>query len=202
MVALRQSLGLCDKKESKSGASTSNGLIEFERTLEEMFPFSLRTPEEPMGSLPTAGVLLKMSQCDAESRLEKLSECVEVLHDESAEKFEMRNGDRLGESCFSVPTIQSKDTGVRDFDDNKTQEIVSVSLGTHKSQDKEYIQHQSTRVPGTRVHSASEKTGSTSLNKKNLNWTSDILKNDVLAADPFGLLIVLLIVSVQPIYAI
>lgn len=199
MVALRQSLGLCDKKESKSGASTSNGLIEVERTLEEMFPFSLRTPEEPMGSLPTAGVLRKMSQCDAESRLEKLSEHVEVLHDESAERLEMRNGDRLGESCFSVPTTKSKDTGVRDFDDNKTPEIVSVALGTHKNQDNLTTSLLNT---ATRMHSASEKTASTSLNKKILNWTSDILKNDVLAADPFGLLIVLFIVSVQPIYAI
>lgn len=199
MVALRQSLGLCDKKESKSGASTSNGLIEVERILEEMFPFSLHTPEEPMGSLPTAGVLLKMSHCDAESRLEKLSERVEVLHDESAEKLEMRNGDRLSESCFSVPIPKSKDTDVRDFDDNKTQEIVSVALGTHNNQDNLTASLLNT---ATRIHSASEKAASSSVNKKFLNWTSDILKNDLLAADPFGLLIVLFIVSVQPVYAI
>lgn len=199
MVALRQSLGLCDKKESKSGASTSNGLIEVERILEEMFPFSLPTPEEPMGLLPTTGVLLKMAHCDAGSRSEKLSEPAEVLHDESAEKLEMENGAHFGESCFSVPIIKRKDTDVRDFDDNKTQEIVSVALGTHKNKDNLTTSLLNT---ATIIQSTSKKTASTSLNKKILNWTSDILKNDVLAADPFGLLIVLFIVSVLLIYVI
>lgn len=189
MVALRQSLGLCDEKESKLGTPASNGLIEVERILEEMFPFSLHAPEQPMGSLSTARVLLEISHCDAESRLEKLSEHDQVLHNEG---LGMRN-----ESCLSVPFNKSKDMDVRDFDDNK--EIMAVPPGTQKNQE---ILTTSLLNTATRIYSASEKAANSSVNTKILNWTSDILKNDVLSADPFGLLIVLFIVSVQPIYAI
>lgn len=191
---LRQSLGLLDRRESfqMSDKSALDDRIELEKILQEMFPSNPLNTDQLTVSLAAAEVSLEMPQHDNENNVQKNTVQKCLPYEDPVEELEIEDAmlcDAL--SCF--PLDKRKQRYIGDCKTDKLQLNVAVTC----IQEKQKQENVTTCLlnPVTSIKLSSGKPAVIRENHEMYNWPLDILRNGVLAADPFGLLIVFLIVS-------
>lgn len=192
---LRQSLGLLDRREGYqiSDKSALDDLIEVEKILQEMFPFNRLNTDQHTVSLAAAEVSLERSDYKDEHNVQKNTVLKCVPFEEPLKELEIGEDAVLCDALSCVPLAKRKHRYLGDFRPDELQVNVTVS----HIQEKQKQENVTTCLvnPVTSIKLSSAKKADISENHEAYNWPLDILRNGVLAADPFGLLIVFLIVS-------
>lgn len=194
---LRQSLGLLDRREGyeMSNKSALDDLIEVEKILQEMFPFNILNTDQHAVSLAAAAaeVSLERSDYEDEHNVQKNTVLKCLPFEEPVKELETGEDAVLCDALSCVPLAKRKHRYLGDFRPDELQLNVTVS----HIQEKQKQENVPTCLvnPVTSIKLSSAKKADISGNHEAYNWPLDILRNGVLAADPFGLLIVFLIVS-------
>lgn len=192
---LRQSLGLLERRENfqMSDKSALDDLIKLEKILQEMFPFNVLNTDQHTVSLAAAEVSLERSDDEDEHNVQKNTVLKCLPFEEPVMELEIGEDAVLCNALAYVPLAKRKQRYLGDFRSDELQLNVAVS----RIQDKQNHENVTTCIvnPVTSIKLLSAKKADSSENHEAYNWPLDILRNGVLAADPFGLLIVFLIVS-------
>lgn len=191
---LRQSLGLLDRREGfqMSDKSALDDVVEVEKILQEMFPFNILNTDQRTVSL-AAEVSLERSDYGDEHNVQKNTVLNCLPFEEPVKELEIAADAVLCDALSCVPLAERKERYLGDFRTDELQLNVAIS----HIQDKQKHENLTTCLvnPVTSTKLSSAKKADISENHEAYNWPLDILRNGVLAADPFGLLIVFLIVS-------